>query len=165
MNPTKTEELSTFFLKSPNIKTFFTSSQYLEKNSAEIIESKVKLENLKVHEGYYDATIGARALCSLLHKLYEHGCYERLHFQFTQFNQDYCDEIASLHGLESLCALLISHFNKCDLSGLTSLKNLNLQRIAIGGINTEPTAKALVNLRCLSVNAAKFDDVLTREYI
>ncbi|XP_055306459.1 uncharacterized protein LOC129570769 [Sitodiplosis mosellana] len=155
LNPFKINELSEFFVNNPNVRTFSTSSWCLARNGKEFIESNVKLMNLKVFEGYNGTPMNMQILCLLLNKLHDLGFYKHLHFKFSLLSQEHCDQMASLHALESLYVTLM--MEPCDLSRLMSLKHLTLS----DGIHMDTLAKSLVNLRRLSLYNAKYEDIVT----
>lgn len=153
--PFKINELCEFFQKNPNVRTFSTSSWCVARNGKEFIESNIKLINLKVFEGYNGTPMNMQILCLLLNKLHEQGFYKFLHVKFSLLSQEHCDQMVSLCALDSLYVTLL--MDACDLSRLTSLKELTLSE----GIHMQSLAKNLVNLKRLSIYNAKYVDILS----
>lgn len=154
-NPCKIHELCTLLTKNSNIRTFSTSSWCLARNGKELIESKVKLNHLKIFEGHNGTRMNMQILCLLLNKLHEQGFYKYLHMKFTLPSQEHFYQMASLYALESLYITILMEV--CDLSRLTSLKDLTLPE----AIQAETLAKNLVNLRRIKLFNTKFEDIMT----
>lgn len=153
----KTTELCEFFAKNPNVRNFSTFSRCLLRNAKELIESNTKLENLKVEcYTHMGITFDTEANIMLLKKLYENGFYKRLHIKFiTSPTQKFCEQIVSLHGLESL-NYKISEGDR-DFSHLTSLQNITLMP---ENIHKKAIIMNLVNLRHITIPLATFEDIM-----
>lgn len=155
--------LNGFLERNPNIRTFATSELFLWTNRNQFLNSKAKLDILRIDmDIFFDETlIGGdkrmiQSIFQLINQLFEHGFFQRLHLLISKFIND-IDEVASLHSLEKLS--IINFMHSYSLRPLTLVKEL----IIINGverIDVEQLAEQCVKLEKLYLGVNTVDDFL-----
>lgn len=146
-------ELCLFLKRHTGIKTFSTDAICLLENQENILELKLKLDTLKIHDSN---AYNIQPLCTLLKELYERGFYKRLHLEMDCSRQEVLDNFASLDALESL---IFKSFGKdCKLTQISSLKDL----LFVGRFHHEIQSEviSLMNLEHLVLHTATFDNLM-----
>lgn len=96
-------------------------------------------------------------ICCLLNQLHERNFYKSLHLYAKRIDQQFCDQLCSVSGLERLS---IKQFRECyNLPRLVNLKELVLNG-QIRRADIELLAMSLWNLEYLSISNVTSDDIL-----
>ncbi|XP_055309894.1 uncharacterized protein LOC129573428 [Sitodiplosis mosellana] len=158
-HPFRIHGLYTFFQHNPNIRSFSTSSRCLWDCRNQILACRAQLNRLEIHicDNYYFNLIDMQLICCLLNQLYERNFYKSLHLYAKRVDQQFCEQLCSVSGLERLS---IKQFSECyNLPRLVNLKELLLNgRISRGDI--EILANSLWNLEYLSISNVTSADIL-----
>ncbi|XP_055303090.1 uncharacterized protein LOC129568812 isoform X2 [Sitodiplosis mosellana] len=159
----KINELQQFFVLNPQIRSFCTTSDCLFANRNSLMEVDTKLNWLEIKHFIANAfhmraeEFNMNAFCNLLNQLHDRDFYKRLHFFVPDVNEQFSDQLVSLHGLEKLT---IDKFTNCyNLLQLKHLKELNIFGYANAG-NFEILAKSLTNLERILIQEATYNDLL-----
>ncbi|XP_055306354.1 uncharacterized protein LOC129570682 [Sitodiplosis mosellana] len=157
--PFRILELSTFFERNPNVRSFSTSSRCLWENRHELLKCKAELDRLEIEmlDNFYRQLIDMQLICELLNQLYERGFYQRLHLFVKRVDQKCSEQLASVYGLECLSIRQFSRSYSLPL--LTNLKVLTI----LNGSNTNDMdilAKNLVNIERICFQNATHSDIL-----
>lgn len=154
-------ELSSFLRRNSSIQMFLITADTLIKNGYELLKSGVKLDLLKVHEGYAGYYMELQSLHNLFNQLYERGFYKRLHFNDSyrwHSNQNDLDMLASFRGIESLTLNSIS--KDCNFSSLKNLKYFCFFQNISSDYNIS-LFECLVNVEHIFLSYARYDIIRT----
>lgn len=157
--PFRIHELSGFFERNANIRSFSTSSRCLWENRNELLVSPAKFQRLEIQmlDNFYRDLIDIRSICDLLNQLHARGFYNRLHLCVKRVDQKWSDQIIGLKGLENLS---IRHFGECHkLTQLTQLIDLI---ILDGGTATDmdTLANGLRNLERVFIQNVTYNQMI-----
>lgn len=157
--PFRIHELSGFFRRNPNMRTFSTSVRCLWENRHELLECGTKFEQLEIQmlDNFYRDLIDVRSICDLLNQLHARGFYNRLHLYVKRADQKCSEHIVSLHGLESLS---IRQFGECHkLAQLTDLKELTILD-GTKATDVDTLANGLDNLERIFIQNATYNQMI-----
>lgn len=150
-------ELVTFFKQNPTVEDFLTNFLSLWGNRNQLLNSGAKLNCLGIEDCWYHTVENIQQIFDLLKQLHGRGFYKRLHLKLDKINQELCEQMVLLPGLEKL------HFDQFieinNLSCLTSLKELHLP----GGLRAneiEVIALNLIYLEKVTISSIASDDLL-----
>lgn len=161
------DELSTFFERNLNVRSFSTSGHCLWVNRNELLKSAVQLETLEIRmievkmallDEFGVAESRMHAICELIKKLHDRGFYRRLHFYINDDEEiTNIDPLATVKGLEKLC---IRKFKKeYSLVPLISVKELVVWDGA-KNIDLQVLANKCVRLERLYFGSHTIDHIL-----
>lgn len=149
------KELTVFFKQNPNVRRFYTTSKFLLKNKAFVMDAKFDDLTILIDDMNFDS------FCVLLNELYAKGVYKQFYiafFEYLDIKQTMIDQLNYIHGLAGLSV----PFNvvNVDLKSFTSLEilqfNCNVNQI----MNMPQLPQYLTNLREISFYRAKIGDIL-----
>lgn len=153
----KLDQLSTFLERNPNIQSFSTSASFLWANNEQLLSSNVKLTTFDVDFTKNISHIDMQKMHHILNELREKGFYKHLHLTVPHLDQQFCERIFSLRGIEKL---VLSKFTEIyQLNRLTSLKKLSLPS-GLKANDIDILATSLVNLEMVSINSISSNDLL-----
>lgn len=157
--PFKIHGLYNFFEQNANLRYFSTNSRCLWECRNQLLASRLQLDRLDIHisDHYYFNLIDMQLVCCLLNKLHEQKFYAHLDLYVTRIDQQFCDQLTSICGLNRL---FIKQFRECfSLPRLINLKELVLDgQISKRDINN--LSKGLWNLKYLSIRIVTSDDLI-----
>lgn len=164
----RVEHLVSFFQRNPNVQHFSTSSRCLLANATELLKCDRKFDTLEVKvfripRFHYDdddddeEISHLRSISQLLIQLHARGFYNRLHIYIKRINEQGCNQLNLLHGLEKLC---IKYFG--EATGLTQLTSL-IELVILNDAKPAEMnilANSLPNLQRIYLQNATFNDLL-----
>lgn len=154
-------KLKTFFEKHTKFKHFECSVPVLWANRDLLCKTNVRLNLLTIDFYAWSSRIPFDKLIHFLWLLYEHGFYQLLHLSF-----DHVLDIDFEHfdnAISALPPIEILHINIdsiCDLSRLTSLKELRICHGHKSETDLEFVAKCLMELEQLTFKYATIENIL-----
>lgn len=153
----ETLELRTFFEQNPNIHILSTTFHYLWENRRCMLGANIKFDRLDI-QGDCFLEYGMHRICGLLKELYEHGFYQRLHFNgYYIYSEEDINEILSLCALEKL------HLGCIDvefaMKPLITLKELSFS-CGRDLKYIKSLTSDLINVERISIKCASIDDIV-----
>lgn len=146
-------ELKTFFVLNPNVRTFSTDSPSLWENRETFLTCDVKLDKLAVEFTSKDVAV---SVVDLLVELFERGFFKRLHVYSAFGSQRHLERMLSLPLAQSLEML---HINQHDFANDVCLENVTV----LGNSNyfhLENLPEKLPNLERVYFYEISTDDIL-----
>lgn len=154
-NSAKIDELKTFFIENPNVRSFATNYTFLLENLNVFTTTDIKLDTLAVQFDGKDNNW--TALCNNLNALHGRGVFQRLHL----YAKETSDQLASLKVLEKLMVNNWSFETCANISPLLGkIKELTVACILYES-KMETTAKNLVKLERLHLNNPTVETVFS----
>lgn len=151
-------ELTTFFQRNPQLRSFTTDNKTLWENRHLMMNSHIELDDLTIEIGQNKRNF--HDIHNLLNDLKVQGVYKRLHFNLRHFNQQMIDDMRPLYDLNSLC---LEYDSNND--GVIALPRwMNLIELQVSNyctlINTDVLVMHWTNLNRISFHLIASHDIL-----
>lgn len=157
-------ELNEFFELNPNVRSFSTTADCIWANRNELLQSNAKLDILEVKiftpAMYFNLDFGTEQIIEMIRnlfvQLFNRGFYKRLFLYVPKVDQQACNLLTLLKGLEKLC---IREYGQ--IFGLAQLTNLRELAILDGAKadDMEILANSYTNLQRFYISNASIDDI------
>lgn len=142
-------ELKSFFELNPNVQTFTTTAQFLQRNGDCLKQTNTKLDQLNV---FCNKPLGE--LANLLNDLHRRQFYKRLHLSGSS-NTIATDDLISVKSLEKLD---YARIDSLTLPHLRYLKEFSIRKIEKTA-NLISLAKNLMHVDRIYIEEASFKDI------
>lgn len=147
-SPYKIHKVVPFLRRNKSLRSFSTSSCFLQFNQYQLLKSNIELHVLEV-EDINDQIkcsvdgMNVQSIYDILNKLYKSGFYKSLRLKITNMDEECSNQLLSIHGLDGL---YIKNFSKSfSLIHMINLKELNIFNDT-NVTEVEILAKSLLNL-------------------